>query len=188
MHGVLKKLLIVLLLLSGTCAVAQPDSMGIIKMEKTPPAFGALLQAGLLAGGSGRYMQVQTAAGLQYKTWFVGAGAGIDYYYLRSIPVFVSARKLFQNRIPLFLYADAGWNIPWVKKDKTITWYTSDFKSGLYYDGGLGWQVKLSKRHALSLSAGYSGKKIREARATLYDTTQLVYSLRRYSFKIGFQL
>ena len=189
-HGVLKKFAAVAgLLCCGFVATAQPDSMGFLKSWQKP-CFHAIANVSLLAGESGRALHLQAIPGLQYKTWFAGIGAGLDYYYLRSVPLFIDVRKQFQKSIPLYAYADAGYNIPWIKESERNTeWYRFDFKSGFYYDVGAGWQYQIGKRNKLLFAVGYAGKRLREKQTFLLDSsiTRLRYDLRRLSVKVGFQ-
>lgn len=196
-HGLLKKLAAAPFLFICFFAGAQQDSMGISKSLKTALRFHSITNIGLLAGASDRDLQIQTIAGLQYKTWFAGAGAGLDYYYFRGVPLFLDVRKTFSKAHAFFVYTDIGWHLPRIKKEQqTATWYTSDFKKGLYYDVGAGWNFKLNRRNALLFSAGYSVKKLREIQKSnfippgadeeLY-TSRLDYDLRRISIKAGFQ-
>src|SRR5215218_1252065 len=191
-HGLLKKLICLpLLIVCCLCVAAQQDSLHIIHTTRDKTTFAVIVNAGLVAGASDRDLQVQTIAGLQHKSWFYGIGIAIDYYYLRGVPVFASVRKLFQKSMPLFLYADAGWSFPWIKKEESsFTGYTNEYKKGIYYDAGFGWHFKISKRNAFLLSAGYSRKTIIEnAIPNWYphNVTKVTYDLRRISLKAGFQ-
>jgi hypothetical protein len=194
-HGVLKKLMPVLLfLLFGIYAASQQDS---IAHQKQAPAFHVIVNGGVVAGASGRDALVQLVPGVAYKGWFAGVGSGLDYYYWRGVPLFLDVRKVFQTPIPFFLYSDVGWHFPWIEDTYKIDdWYLEDFNKGLYYDVGAGWHVKIRRRHALLLSVGYSGKKVtnirtllnipQEADQRLYTTTY-AYDLRRVSIKLGFE-
>src|SRR5690349_5998233 len=48
---------------------------------------------GLLEGEDKAAFQLQTIHGVQVKSWYAGAGVGLDYYMYRSIPVFFSVNK-----------------------------------------------------------------------------------------------
>lgn len=189
-HGVLKKLApAVCFLLCSVFAAAQQDSMGKSKSSNKPHIQG-IVQAGLLAGASGRDLQVQTIVSVQHNTWSAGIGVGLDYYFVRGIPLFVDVRKQFKTSIPLFVYADAGWHLPWRKENEVTTGlHTNDFKNGFYYDAGLGWSFEPNTRNKILLSAGYSGKSYTEIQRFTFDSpvTKLEYTLRRISIKAGFQ-
>src|SRR5215467_547922 len=58
--------------------------------------FRSINQVGLLEGTDGGAFQIQTINGVQFRTWFLGIGVGIDNYRLRSVPLFVDLRKEFK--------------------------------------------------------------------------------------------
>ncbi|HUQ96465.1 MAG TPA: hypothetical protein VM010_02285 [Chitinophagaceae bacterium] len=161
--------------------------------DSVRPQFHVITSAGLLAGASDRDFLWQSTIGFQYKTWFVGAGSGMDYYYLRSVPIFIEVRKHFQNPIPFYVYADAGVNLPAQQaKFKESNWFKSRFKKGVYYDVGAGYPLALNKRNVLLLSIGYTKKTYTETQTEQLDVpypthNTLDYNLRRLVFKVGFQ-
>jgi hypothetical protein len=199
-YGVLKKLRFILLMLfCSTVAAAQSDSMALSKSLKSKPVFHAVLNASLVAGASGRDLQLHAISGGQYKTWFAGVGAGLDYYYLRSVPVFFQLRKTFSKPHMPFLYINAGGNIPYMKEaqKRVEGWYTSRFKMRAYYDLGAGWLFSLNRRNAILISGGYSTKRLYEIQRLLNQppgtndelyTTRIHYTLRRLAVTVGFQL
>lgn len=196
MHEVFKKLLLALLLaIPGFFAAAQEDSTSRLKLSKKALRFQSITSVGVLAGQSGRDLQLQTVAGVQHKTWFAGIGTGLDYYYLRGVPLFADVRKHFQYAMPLFLYGDVGVQLPWMKGPRSDGWYETVYKTGLYYDVGAGCRFKIGIRRYLLLSAGYSGKTMQETTKSTFvpeppastTTTKTFYNLRRISIKAGFQ-
>jgi hypothetical protein len=199
-YGVLKKLrLITVLLCCSFIAAAQGDSTSISKSLNSKPVFHAVLNAGLVTGASDHDLHLQFINGLQYKTWFAGVGAGLDYYYLRSVPLFFHGRKTFSDPYIPFLYGNVGWNMPWLKKEQKQenVWYTSDFKTKGYFELGAGWFFTLNRRNAILVSAGYSNKRMYEMQRSLMQppgtndelyTTRIEYTLRRMMITIGFQL
>jgi len=199
MHDLLKKLVPALLLATlCTFAAAQGDTVHTSFRTTNNIRFQPVLNAGILFGQTNRDVQLQAIAGASYKAWAAGIGAGLDYYRFRGVPLFLDVRKQFQNPIPVFLYADIGWQLPWVKKSTTINWFQTEtsYQKGLYYDFGAGWRFKTSRRNALLLSAGYSAKKVREVIKPINITegsnggggrTESDYHLRRIALKLGFQ-
>lgn len=166
--------------------------------QKNRISFSSQTYAGLLTGESGSDPQLQTINGLSWKNWFVGAGTGIDWYYLRSVPVFLSVNRSFlqKQRRSIFLSADAGFNFPWYEK----VYY--DFppddrgrNGGLYWASGVGYKFGVGKSdNAILLQVGYSFKKMNETYTSVYPcfnppcpeyTEQYNYRLRRLSFRIG---
>src|SRR5579862_3368717 len=90
--------------------------IGMIKMssaqQKSLPAkwqFNSINSVGLLEGETGSAFQLQTINGAQYKSWFAGMGLGLDFYRIRSIPLFADIRKEFgKGNNKLLVYADIG--------------------------------------------------------------------------------
>src|SRR6476469_7100578 len=108
-YGLLKKFRIVsaLLLLCGSAA-AQQDSVQQLPQKVTAIRFHAQVQGGLLAGATMRAVQLQATGGVAYNSWAFGVGGGLDYYYLRTVPLFFDVRKTFSKAHILFVFADAG--------------------------------------------------------------------------------
>jgi hypothetical protein len=155
--------------------------------------FRSVEYGGLLSGQAGNYGQVQTINGLYKKSWFLGIGAGLDYYRFRSIPLFLSVTKeLMPAKNGLFLSLDAGTNYPWYKRSGLTSdgFSTSVFHRGPYWSAGLGYKIKWSARRnrALSLFAGYSYKELKEDANTSPDITYYDYRNRQWSLKIGIVL
>jgi hypothetical protein len=196
MHGLLKKLVFVLLLVIG-CFVARAQQHGITSHDKQlqKPVLRFIASTGVLAGASDRQVQVQVVSGLQFRQWQVGIGTGIDYYYFRGVPVFADVRRTFSKSHAFFSYANIGLHVPWVKELDANNWYRYSYKTGLYYDLGAGWQVKTGAKTAVLFSAGYSGKTIAERISQRFITDPSLtmqpidskYNLRRISIKAGFQ-
>jgi hypothetical protein len=186
LYGVLKKFILLSAIVCVSLATAaQRDSIPISKIL-VKPSLQVLANAGIVSGKSGRDLQVQAIPGVQYSGWFAGIGGGLDYYFWRTVPLFVDVRKTFSNP-HVFLYGDAGWDLPWIKKSSNFFGYQQKFKAGLYYDVGAGWNFKIHKTNSLLLSAGYTEKKVNEIRLSNFDKTKLLYELRRISIKVGFQ-
>jgi hypothetical protein len=164
--------------------------------------YHSINNVGVVEGGSDANLQLQTINGIQYKTFFGGVGLGLDNYYFKTIPLFVDLRKnFFEKKLTPFAYVDFGADIPW-DRAKVESWSTSYYKTGFFYDMGLGYSIPIKGRLALNISAGYSEKNLNETRETSYwiwrdfppydvpstvnkDTTYYKYTLRRFSFKIG---
>lgn len=147
------KLIIITFCLLATIVSAQPEK----DQKQKNFHFHSITQAGFLAGSSDVKLQLETINGIKYKTYFVGAGIGLDYYYERSVPVFIDLRKnIFDRPQSPFVYADAGINFPWV--DKTEKNWRFEYKKGAYYEFGAGYSFPVRKSLAVIISAGYSFK------------------------------
>jgi hypothetical protein len=133
---------------------------------QTPWKFRSDNYLGFDNGEMGSYGQVQTVNGLYKRSWFLGVGAGLDYYRYRSIPLFVSVTKdLMPAKNGLFVNLDAGTNLPWYDRPLSGTGYTaSKFYPAPYWSADLGYKLKLSTHNdqAILFSAGYSYKEMKE--------------------------
>jgi hypothetical protein len=179
------KMLIVVFLLNTALAFAQ---------EK--PRFSSLNYVGILEGETGTALQLQSVNGIKYKTWFTGIGAGIDYYYQRSVPLFISLAKFLPSgKRPFYFYADAGINFPWTKNGIYYFQYRGEMSSSFYWAGGLGYQFKFKKiNEGLLVNIGYSYKHLMqeyEYSGACFNPPCPVYKerydyrLKRLSFKAG---
>ena len=168
-----------------------------IGKDKLKPSLTSLNQLGVTWGATGEALQLQTINGVSYKTYSAGIGIGLDYYWERTVPLFVDLRKnIFSKKQTPFVYADLGINIPWVKTDKGIAWFKSDYDIGSYVDVGLGYKVPINKKLFVNLSFGYSQKKLHETRVNeviIFDLPyganntqeEYDYTFRTFSLKAG---
>lgn len=170
--------------------------LSLSAQQSPKPRFASYNSVGMLAGDRTVHGLLQSVNGLSLGPWFVGAGLGIDSYRFRTVPVFVDGRYLFgKGRNKWFLHADAGYHFPWVKDPEAGI--EQDFGGGLYYDGGLGYQLNMTKRGwGMFFSVGFSEKWMEEERLLIpvcpgggcdprneyYD-----YRFRRYSLKVGWK-
>ena len=119
---------------------------------------------GMLEGESATSFQLQTINGFRYKTWFTGIGTGLDYYFQRSIPLFLSAGNfLSASKVPLYFNGDIGINFPWGKNEQYFIHDPADFSPSLYWAGGVGYAFRFPKTmNRLLLNLGYSYKHLVE--------------------------
>jgi hypothetical protein len=160
----------------------------------------------LLEGQTGSAFQLQIVNGVQYKSWFAGAGVGLDFYRYRTIPLFADLRKEFGNTAnKIFVYADLGRNFSWVTdKEKSLYVAGDQFSHGMYADIGLGYKIAVGRSQAFLLSLGYSYKNLSESYANVYyypalpaftgnpelmesGATRINYNLNRLIIKMGWQ-
>jgi hypothetical protein len=163
-------------------------------------SFHSINQLGIVEGEKGTTFQMQTINGLAKNYWFGGIGVGVDYYFKRTVPVFIDIRRniLNKDKSP-FIYADAGISFPWEKQNGDDEWYKEEYKKGSFYDLGLGYNLPINDLGAVVFSIGYSEKKLREERYTynyliysgIYDGTtnknKMDHHFRRISLKVGFR-
>lgn len=160
-------------------------------------AFSSINQVGWLEGAKGSSFQLQTINGFRYKSWFAGIGAGLEYYYVRGVPVFLDIRKDILNKPNTpFVYADGGMHFGWERdKDKERLGMHGDISNGPFFDAGLGLKFAINK-NALLLSIGYSHKYVKETYEFLNcgiincttSSSTYRYKLNRLSLKAGWQL
>lgn len=182
----MKIFFIIAFTLLGSCSSAQKKFN-----------FSSQNYVGLLEGESGSSLQLQTINGIKFKGWFVGLGAGIDWYYRRSIPVFASINMDFlkKEKRSFFLSANAGINFPWQTDNYHNEWGYTEAKSyaGLCWSAGLGYKIGIGKRNdALLMQFGYDYKKVGEKIDYPYMVFEIQdpndrfdYHLRRLSCKVG---
>jgi hypothetical protein len=166
--------------------------------EKERIKFSVITQLGFLHGPSGNYAQGNFVSGIRYKTWTAGLGFGLDYYYLRSVPLFADLRKYLNKKdYAPFIYLDLGSNYPWIKRnnEKIIVpgFYSSTYDAGIYMDAGIGYRLKYGNAQGIVLSLGFSQKKLRDFQVaerwgpwTSDEVYRYEYKLQRLSFKAGF--
>lgn len=146
---------IVLILFSGLfflhSAVAQ----------KMKPRFSSTTSIGFVAGQSSPDLILETVNGIKLSDWFAGVGIGVDHYRYKTLPLFMDGRWFFGDDKNGFIYGDIGYNFPMKDKPgKEIYYYDSyHFTGGIYTNIGLGFQVPLYQKSAMSFSLGYSYKK-----------------------------
>jgi hypothetical protein len=157
--------------------------------------------AGHLEGETGSAFQINTIFGMQSGSNFIGLGSGIDWYFKRSIPVYLS----FQRILPLgggrfFAKVDAGLNYAWETPLERSRWndFISDkFYPSIYAEAGLGYKSYFkNKRDALLFHIGYNFKRLKENKESpsncfLPPCSTLIehydYQLNRVSLKVGWE-
>jgi hypothetical protein len=188
------KKLIILSVILLVAIIARPQKN---EKKSCSCSFQSMLNIGLLEGQENSDFLIQTINGIQYKGWFAGIGAGIDYYRFRSIPLFLDIRKNILNKnLSPFVYADAGIHFPWAKDNESF-YGGSKMSNGLYYDAGIGMNFSIRKNQGFTFSAGYSYKFAKETASwpiycvmgpcPEYKQTRS-YDLNRLSMKLGWRI
>lgn len=136
------------------------------KVKKTTSYL--MPQIALLNGSSGTSTQIQLVGGWVKNNWHFGLGAGIDYYEMRSMPLFSDVRYHFGKEQKIFTYANVGYNFSWVQDTHDPRFIippssnTVKQTDGLYTDIGIGYAIKIGKRNSLLMSTGFSVKQMGE--------------------------
>ena len=168
------------------------------EMKKEKKFFSSQISTGIVEGAQGTSFHIETINGLRYKTWFGGIGAGLDYYYFRSIPVYLSATKYLSARNhSFFIQGDAGVNFAWDEEGGDV-WneVSKEFKPGLCWNGMFGFATGLDRKNSFSFGLGYSYKSLKEIKemavmcfnppcANTFETYQ--YNLKRLTLRLGWQ-
>ena len=164
-------------------------------------------QMGMLSGDQANSFQFQVIGGILSKNWRIGMGTGLDYYKVRSVPVFADLRNYFGGNKKAFAFANIGYNIPWPLENQYRIFFIqggntkSKFEKGWYTDLGVGYDIQLGKQKNLSVSLGYSIKTFSEKYDERLDwiwgwpipvgnptERKVDYTFRRLSLKAGFSL
>jgi hypothetical protein len=158
--------------------------------EKSHIHYDASIAGGVLLGARGSSFEAQTIQGLRYKGYHIGAGVGIDNYYMKSFPLFAAFRKdILKKKQTPFIYFDAGINLPGKEVKITDpwinTWYSSETSNGSYYDGGIGFSAPLKGKLFFLAALGYTQKQTIEDRNLSGSLDHYEYVFRRYSMKVG---
>ncbi len=129
----------------------------VLHAQKSSATYSGSLSVGLLIGESNNNIQLQAINGVRYKTWSAGVGVGLDDYYTRSIPLFLQVKKAIVAKPDApFVYADAGYNFPYLKEVEKV--FTEKATGGFYGEGGIGYDMRLLKKHGLFFGAGWRVK------------------------------
>ncbi len=127
--------------------------------------FQSLNQVGFLKGHGADALQYQSVNGARYKGFSLGIGAGVDYYYFRTVPLFVELKKEVLNKKETpFIFASLGSSLPWIKDPAADSWQKSEYSKGSYFEAGIGYKVPFKKRLFMIFSMGYSMKELHETR------------------------
>lgn len=179
-----------------------------LEAQQTKSRFYLLTQLGYLNGDNSANWQGTISGGIRKNGWSLGLGAGIDYYKVRTVPVFLDIRKdIINSKRPLFIYLNMGANLAAPRSVEYTNrmngwWITpqSSFTNGVFGETGLGYTLYSKKKTAIFVSAGYSIKTVTESytetiyrdfppygQGTITDRV-LDYRFNRFVWKIGCRL
>lgn len=161
--------------------------------------FSSQTFAGVTVGEVKTDLQLQTINGVKWKKWFGGLGAGIDWYTIRSVPIFASVnRDLFKKgKNTLLVTGDVGINIPWQQPYYLLGdfAYGNDYQPGLYWASGVGYKFGVGKAdNALMMNFGYSYKQLKQEVTNVYpcfsppcipSVEKYDYQLKRLTIRLG---
>ena len=176
-------LLVIVLSISLTKTTAQ---------GKMVAKFNSYNSIGFVAGKSPVAFTTQSVNGFSYKHWFVGAGVGLDNYFMITLPLFASIRKDFVfKKNALFLYGDVGSHIVLNGRNEKNNLYSFSTKGKFYLDAGVGYKFKINKTGSIFFSAGNTLKNITETESytdmNYPSKNEIKYKLARISIRMGYQ-
>ena len=154
--------------------------------------FNSYNSIGFVAGKSPVAFTAQTVNGLNFNKWFVGAGFGIDDYFIQTLPVFIDVKRAFDfKKSHLFLYADVGSHFVTKDRKQQFEFYSNTTEGKLYIDAGIGAKIKITQKSHLFFSLGNTIKNVTKTE-TSEDTgfpykNETAYRLSRISLRVGFQ-
>jgi hypothetical protein len=192
------KRLVLLAAFAGMAAAGQ---------GQTPLKFRSMEWLGLSAGEVGSAGFVQTVNGVAKGPWFLGAGAGVDYYRFRSVALFGAVTRdiAIGKKDWLLLNFDGGTNVPWYTPPNLLNpgnpVISDVFHGGEYWSGGVGylWKLGAHTNNAVLFSVGYTVKKMSEHQVVETHSTPIAppadnnltydytYLNRMYQFMVGFR-
>lgn len=174
------------------------------KQAKTPahkrPVFHSYNTFNLLYNSQGLDAGFQSVNGFSIAGAFAGIGTGVDWYGIRSVPVFLDLRQAFRlGNARFFGYGNIGYNVAWPGNEDAHSNISSEYKSdgGIYYDLGLGYLIPFNRRNAMVISGGYSVKEMTErygfspcswpGQCPTMSYEKYAYRFQRLSVKIGWR-
>lgn len=127
-------------------------------------------EAALLNGDRSASAQVKLIGGFEKNKWGFALGAGVDYYKIRTAPVFLTSHYYLNNTKRLSAYASAGINIAWALENQYTnhsgnSWWPNNkgsFSNGLYGDVGIRYAVSKKATKGFNIGIGFSVKTIAE--------------------------
>ena len=173
--------------------------------QKINKPYTSINTALVFGDGGKREGAFGLSGGYQFNKTKVGLGIGIDYHYYKTIPVFIELQRyLMQANKGLVLVANAGINIPSLKDDEKndVFWpwgipaNNYKYKTGYFFESGLGYSFKTKNKTAITVGVLYSLKTTTQNyRELVYDGSDVVthereikYNLNRTVLKVSVNL
>jgi len=130
--------------------------------------------------------EIQQLLAYQFNHYFyAGAGAGLDFWFYEEknsvfIPIFANVTVKFMNRkMAPFLFANIGYAFKWQVEKNLEEKIFYGTKSGLYFQAGLGFNIKFSEKLSLLLSPYYrlqqSANQYKESELLLATTANQLF-------------
>lgn len=144
------------------CLILVIVTFSVISNAQTmKPKFGSSVSIGFLAGQQHNAFSTQWVNGLTFSHLFAGIGAGLDFYEMKSVPVFAAVRFYPDQKQRFFGYGNVGHNFVMKKKFKNSFSEDPAIRDGGFYTSlGVGYATPLNARWSLFFKAGYSYKRM----------------------------
>jgi len=154
---------------------------------------------GALTGDLDAAISFNTTNGLQRGAWFAGIGTGVDYYYIRTVPLYLSLTRFLTTKLKsVYFTIDGGVNFVWDKSTANVYNFQNndgDFAPSLYYGAFAGYKLGINKKSgSVLMSVGYSAKQINEryeSAAPCFNppcpeyNQKFEYDFKRFTFRLG---
>ncbi len=157
------RILLVSCLLFGVISIAFA--------QKKKSMYFIAPQVALLNGDQSVSSQLSLMGGWEKNKWGFGLGAAIDYYKVRTAPIFLSTHYYLNKTKQFSAYASLGINIAWPLENQytnnfnRVGWSSiqhKGFSNGIYTDMGIRYSLSKTMLKGLSIGIGYSIKTTKE--------------------------
>ncbi|MEO7767719.1 MAG: hypothetical protein ABIS01_09845 [Ferruginibacter sp.] len=190
----MKRLLAVMLAITLASFTMQAQENGK-KRNGWMNKFQSFNTLQVLNGSTTTSLAVNTVNGFQFGKIFTGIGTGFDYYYHRSVPLFIEARlDLLKRKGKLQLFSNGGLSFPFSSQNKNLEYNAGTYKTSGMYGAGLDY-LAMVKKEAIILGVGFSNKTVLQTRDSyvwnpITNVSEITpikdeYSLNRISIRIG---
>ena len=146
-----------LLMLIGVFVIITAGAVAQIstKIQNRTGKFHSYNTVQLLNGSTSTSAAISSVNGFQFYRFFTGVGVGYDYYFRRTIPLFVEVRyNVLGNKRKVQLFADYGVNFLVDKSNGS-----QNNKTGKYWSTGFDYFIPVHK-DALTIGLGFSSKQV----------------------------
>jgi len=138
--------------------------------------------------------EIQQIIAYQFNNYFfTGVGAGVDFWFIEKktstfIPIYANATvKFMDKKVSPCLFANIGYAFKWQSEKKLEENVFYGTKAGIFFQSGVGLNLKFSEKLSLLFSAYYkmqqSAVKYRESPLVLTETKNQLFHF--VGIKIG---
>jgi hypothetical protein len=123
----------------------------------------------LLNGDHAVSSQLFLTGGLEKGKWGLGIGTGVDYYKIRTVPLFLRGHFYIDRLKHFSVFANTGVNFVWAtehqKEEELFFWNGNDqqFSTGFYNEAGINYSFPTKKKYAFFIGTGFSTKTVKSS-------------------------